>query len=166
MNAYRTVILTVIAAALASPLASAQNQTTNDSVRMRFRAMDTDNDGVVTRAEWRGSDQAFREQDTNGDGVLSGDEVQGRVGQAARSDRQSRADLSARLRAMDTDNDGVVTRAEWRGTDQAFRDQDTNADGVLSGDEGHVRAGETAATPDRNRRGQMIARFERADRNR
>src|SRR5215212_4127440 len=100
MNAYRTVILTVIAAALASPLASAQSQTTNDSVRMRFRAMDTDSDGVVTRAEWRGSDQAFREQDANADGVLSGDEVR-------------------------------------------------------------VRAGETPAAPDRNRRGQFIARFER-----
>jgi Ca2+-binding EF-hand superfamily protein len=166
MNGYRTMMLTVLAAALVSPLASAQSQTTNDSMRMRLRAMDTDNDGVVTRAEWRGSDQAFREQDTNGDGVLSGEEVQGRAGQAVRSERQSRADQSAQLRAMDTDNDGVVTRAEWRGTDQAFREQDTNGDGVLSGDEVRVRASQTPATPDRNRRGQMIARFERADRNR
>ena len=42
----------------------------------RFRNMDTDRDGVVTRAEWRGSAQAFRNNDRNGDGVLSGDEVQ------------------------------------------------------------------------------------------
>ena len=41
----------------------------------RFRNMDTDRDGVVTRAEWRGSAQAFRNNDRNGDGVLSGDEV-------------------------------------------------------------------------------------------
>ena len=37
--------------------------------------MDTDRDGVVTRAEWRGGDQVFRDRDTNGDGVLSGTEV-------------------------------------------------------------------------------------------
>ena len=39
------------------------------------------------------------------------------------------------VRAMDTDRDGVVTRAEWRGTEQAFRDHDANGDGVLSGAE-------------------------------
>ena len=43
----------------------------------RVRDMDADHDGVVTRAEWRGSDQAFRDHDTNSDGVLSGAEVQG-----------------------------------------------------------------------------------------
>jgi EF hand len=39
------------------------------------RGMDTDRDGVVTRAEWRGSDEAFRKYDANDDGVLSGAEV-------------------------------------------------------------------------------------------
>src|SRR5688572_31021497 len=42
---------------------------------MRFRAMDRNADGVVTRAEWQGSDQSFRTHDWDGDGVLSGDEV-------------------------------------------------------------------------------------------
>src|SRR5215210_6759662 len=42
---------------------------------MRFRAMDSNNDGVVTRAEWRGSARSFAEHDWNEDGVLSGDEV-------------------------------------------------------------------------------------------
>ena len=166
MNAYRTATLMALAASLSALPASAQGQATSDSLRMRFRAMDTDNDGVITRAEWRGNDQSFREQDTNADGVLSGEEVQGRVGQTAPPNRQSRADLSARLRAMDSDNDGVITRAEWRDTAQAFRDQDANGDGVLSGDEVRVRAGQAAIPADRNRREQMIARFDRADRNR
>ena len=43
--------------------------------QMRFRAMDRNRDGVVTRAEWQGRDQSFRQQDRNGDGILSGDEV-------------------------------------------------------------------------------------------
>ena len=37
--------------------------------------MDRNRDGVVTRAEWRGSAQSFRNHDWNGDGRLSGDEI-------------------------------------------------------------------------------------------
>jgi hypothetical protein len=50
----------------------------------RVRDMDRDHDGVVTRAEWRGSDQAFRDHDRNGDGVLSGPEVNQEVRDDAR----------------------------------------------------------------------------------
>src|SRR5262245_52077896 len=42
---------------------------------LRVSEMDTDRDGVVTRAEWRGSEEAFRRHDKNDDGVLSGREV-------------------------------------------------------------------------------------------
>src|SRR5678815_4698332 len=42
---------------------------------MRFQGMDTNHDGVITRAEWRGNDRSFRNHDWNGDGRLSGDEV-------------------------------------------------------------------------------------------
>jgi hypothetical protein len=42
---------------------------------IRFKGMDTNNDCVITRAEWRGNDTSFRQHDTNGDGQLSGDEV-------------------------------------------------------------------------------------------
>jgi hypothetical protein len=40
-----------------------------------------------------------------------------------------------RVSSMDADRDGVVTRGEWRGSAQAFRRQDKNNDGVLSGSE-------------------------------
>jgi hypothetical protein len=48
--------------------------------------MDRNNDGVITRDEWRGSEQSFNVRDWNGDGKLSGNEV--RIG-AARDDRAS-----------------------------------------------------------------------------
>jgi hypothetical protein len=40
-----------------------------------------------------------------------------------------------RVRAMDENGDGVVTRSEWRATLAEFRQRDTNRDGVLSGAE-------------------------------
>ena len=60
-----TLALVVVAGA-----ADAQAQNQN-----RFRGMDSNNDGVITRAEWRGNDRAFRNQDWDGNGILSGDEV-------------------------------------------------------------------------------------------
>ena len=55
---------------------------------LRFPEMDRDGDGVITRAEWRGSDRSFREHDWNSDGVLSGDEV--RAPRSDADDRRSR----------------------------------------------------------------------------
>lgn len=43
----------------------------------RFRGMDRNGDGVITRDEWRGNDQSFQQHDRNRDGVLSGDEMRG-----------------------------------------------------------------------------------------
>jgi len=42
---------------------------------MRFRGLDTNHNGIITRREWRGNRNSFRVHDTNGDGILSGAEV-------------------------------------------------------------------------------------------
>jgi hypothetical protein len=47
----------------------------HESERMKIQGMDTDNDGAITRQEYRGDDQSFANHDWNGDGVLSGEEV-------------------------------------------------------------------------------------------
>jgi hypothetical protein len=96
--------------------------TTTAQDQMRFRAMDRNGDGVVTRAEWQGSDQSFRQQDRNGDGILSGDEV--RVAQGA--------DTVNLFAFVDLDGNGKVTTQEWR---RAFTQLDVNRDGVLTEDE-------------------------------
>jgi Ca2+-binding EF-hand superfamily protein len=126
----------------------------------RVAAMDTDRDGAITRAEWRGTDEGFRQQDTNRDGVLSGTEVRA-VAPGAPSETQAAV---GRFAGMDGDRDGVITRAEWRGNTQSFRRQDANRDGVLSGQEVGAAALETAE--ERRRREAMSARFNRTDRNR
>ena len=51
----------------------------------------------------------------------------------------SYAQAQMRFQGMDTNHDGEITRNEWRGSDTAFRNQDWDGNGVLSGDE--VRPG-------------------------
>ena len=36
------------------------------------------------------------------------------------------------MRGMDRNNDGVITRSEWRGNANSFAQLDRNRDGVLS----------------------------------
>jgi hypothetical protein len=42
---------------------------------MRFKGMDKNNDGKISRDEWRGNERSFEKKDTDGDGVLSGNEL-------------------------------------------------------------------------------------------
>ena len=133
----------------------------------RVGAMDTDRDGVVTRAEWRGTAEGFRDQDTNRDSVLSGSELRASVVQDPSStdeDTRRREAAAARFAGMDRDHDGVITRAEWRGGNQAFRQHDTNRDGVLSGTE--VSQNQAESEAEARRREAINYRFTRADRDR
>ena len=98
----------------APPLAAQQS--------MRYRGMDRNRDGVITRAEWRGNDQSFRQHDRNGDGRLSADEVRADDGSGIVRD----------FAAVDLDGNGHVTAQEWR---RAFTQLDDNRDGSLTEDE-------------------------------
>jgi Ca2+-binding EF-hand superfamily protein len=97
---------------------------------MRFRDMDRNNDGVITRAEWRGSLQSFRTHDWNSDGILSGDEVRPGVGRGGSIDEQD-FDRDERFEDLDLNSDGRVERSEWHGSADAFQWLDRNNDGVL-----------------------------------
>ena len=88
------------------------------------RDMDTDRDGVVTRAEWRGSEQAFRNHDTNGDGVLSGAEVRDEPGEVIVKAAERWTSTGVYVR------EGGVVRIESAGTVQLSADAaDTSSPG-------------------------------------
>ncbi len=108
----------------------ADGQNTESRQQMRFREMDTDNDGVITRGEWRGSDQSFREHDLNHDGVLSGEEVYPRDDN--RADRSRREEMAARFQRNDRNGDGQIARGEWTGSTAAFKRMDEDGDGVVT----------------------------------
>jgi hypothetical protein len=133
--------LTAVGTAQNSPAAAraltradgARRQTPSNDTPMqpRFRAMDADGDGVVTRAEWRGTDAAFRQEDSNGDGVLSGTEVR-RAGRAAAADQDRLDQMNARFSRLDVDNDGRLERREWPGAVAAFDRADADHDGIVT----------------------------------
>jgi hypothetical protein len=113
------------------------------------RGMDTDRDGVVTRAEWRGSDEAFRKYDTNDDGVLSGGEVR---------DDANEISVKAAERWTNTGvyvRDGEVVRIASAGTVQLSAD---TADTSSPGGAGSGRRAPSAPLPDRPA-GALIARI-------
>ena len=76
-----------------------------------------------------------------------------------------------RFAGMDRNADGIISRAEWRGNNQSFQNQDWNNDGVLSGDEvdgGAARFGRTAVdrpTAVNTREARRAERFDGLDRN-
>lgn len=107
----------------------------------RFAAMDTNNDGVITRSEWRGSTRSFAVHDWNGDGVLSGDEVRAGAQRANRDDsifdsnerEYDYDDWTARGFAnLDHNRDGRIGREEWHFDLETFRRVDRNRDNSLS----------------------------------
>jgi hypothetical protein len=115
------------------------------------RSMDTDRDGVVTRAEWRGSAESFRKHDTNDDGVLSGAEVRDEP------DPAGAVVVKANERWASTGVymlEGEVARIESAGTVQLSADA---ADTSSPGGAGSGRRALSAPLPDRPA-GALIAR--------
>ena len=105
----------------------------------RFRAMDTNLDGRITRAEWRGSVQSFNVHDWNGDGVLSGNEVTpgGQRPQASDDNyiasRFQMNNWSAQnFQQLDHNRDNRISSDEWHYDIEAFVRADRNRDGVIS----------------------------------
>src|SRR6266542_2074895 len=149
MKIYELLAVLAFAAALAAPAAAAdqgrgrnaerqdQNENRRENQQQRFRGMDTDNDGVITRAEWRGNDESFRRHDTNGDGVLSGDEVWGPAGrqETEAQDRARREERLARCTRADRNGDGRISFREWTGSEAMFDRMDRNHDEFISRDE-------------------------------
>ena len=132
-----------IAMTLALPLSVGDTAAQTERT-MRFRAMDANGDGVITRGEWRGSDQSFRVHDWDGDGRLAGDEV--RVGGTRRRTAEDQDYDQARRREFsdwtaegfrnhDHNGDGRISRSEWHYDVESFRRADRNDDGILSRNE-------------------------------
>ena len=133
----------VFAVALVLAVVASETAAAQRGRSIRFQEMDRNNDGVITRVEWRGSDQSFTVHDWNGDGVLSGDEVRPGARRAGRQNRETDFDLPDReyqfddwtvsgFTALDHNRDNRITADEWHFDREGFRRADHNRDGVIT----------------------------------
>ena len=107
MAGLRVLILGLAAVPLFTANATAQD----------YRLWDQNNDGVITRTEWRGTVQDFRTRDWNRDGVLSGSELsdQDVLGESGRNQRDLREPRPERRRSCN------ATRMAWESGDVPTR---------------------------------------------
>lgn len=122
-----------VGTALAGGSAQAQQAT------MRFQGMDANRDGRISRSEWRGSDQSFRRHDWNGDGFLSGDEVRPGASRQAGDEDFDRTQLpefrnwtERGFTSLDRNRDGRIQRSEWFYDREGFIRADRDDDNVLT----------------------------------
>ena len=123
--------LTAALALLPGAVAMAHDRAGNDGP-MRFRGLDRNEDGKITRDEWRGSNRSFSIHDKNGDGVIAGAEV-GAALQAEGYDD---------FLDIDRDRDGRISRPEWHWDRAVFERLDVNRDGSLTRPEYMETAGD------------------------
>jgi Ca2+-binding EF-hand superfamily protein len=97
---------------------------TVDVAAQDYRSWDRNNDGVITRAEWRGTAQAFRDRDFNRDGMLSGNEL----GLWIDSDNETVGTFAS----LDRNGNGLISRGEWRNDRASFIRTDRNGDNQIS----------------------------------
>ena len=100
------------------------------SVAPRFQGLDRNNDGIVSRSEWRGNNVSFDNQDRNNDGVLSREELLEPAGRRAGTGGIRRSDYD--FDALDVNNNNRIERREWQARLDQFTRFDTNGDNFLT----------------------------------
>ena len=116
-----------------------QTQMCGQSEEAMFKSMDSNADGVVSKAEFNAFHaKRFRELDSNKDGKISLDEMKSGHGKptgAGDAGRSGTTHLDERFNAADANHDGGLDREEAQGMPMLsmyFDEVDTNKDGKVT----------------------------------
>jgi hypothetical protein len=111
-----TLVLAIaLMGALAVPAISAPGKRAEKAAEEKKQ--DTNNDGRISKAEWKGKEKAFANRDKNTDGFIDQEDV-----------KLGREQLFTK---SDANNDGKVTKDEWKGKTEQFGRLDRNRDGFI-----------------------------------
>ena len=112
----------------------------DDARDTNFDDLDLNNNGLVERGEWYGSNASFTALDKNRDGRLSRFEVVG--------SQDTTGDTYDQFASLDYDRNGSIARDEWHWSNGSFTSRDLDRNGVISRREFEATTeGGTAATP-------------------
>jgi len=131
-------LLSALGLACAATLAVAAPGGEGHDPMARMKAADTNGDGMISRDEAKALPRIakhFDEIDANHDGQLTADELRA-FHQKMHEARMAKG--AERLKKLDTDGDGRISRAEAQAAPRLaarFDDLDTNKDGFLTHDE-------------------------------
>ncbi len=131
--------------------------TTNARMQRFLERYDEDADGKVSRQERRGRAEGYDRLDRNEDSSIDTSDMQAAGGRGGKGGAPKR--LPTRLRSMDGDENGRVSRAEWKGPEQLFDRLDKNGDGSI--DPSELGGGQD----DAGRGNQRGRSFEQLDKN-
>ena len=105
-----------------------------DSADKKFKMMDANNDGKVTREEHAdGARQMFTQSDVNIDGIVTVAEMDAAT--VAKGEKPGKKQMTSaqKIKEIDQNGDGKLTTDEHEaGTARMFAKMDKNADGFLS----------------------------------
>jgi len=130
MKSHKIIPLVACGLALALPAFA------NTDASSKFKKLDADGDGRISRSEFvAGKHDKIQRADTNKDGVVTPDEAA--VTKPEKKHWWSSSDKPpGQMNKADVNNDGQVTQAEASAAAEAAFDKiDTNADGFISAGE-------------------------------